>query len=139
MSRSPSRSSAIQDAWTTCVALCARAWQHRHCATRGLSPAKWKRRFAQCGSSGAKPLDRYSWLRPTELLRPRTSGMVAPSKGGHVCKLGLEDNGLKRKDSPCHSGRSSDWFTGSDARIEGTMGEEETAMTGKKRIMIYGP
>jgi hypothetical protein len=65
--------------------------------------------------------------------------MVAPSKGGHVCKLGLEDNGLKRKDSPCHSGCASDWFTGSDVRSEGTIGEEETAMTGKKRIMIYGP
>jgi len=44
--------------------------------------------------------------------------MVAPSKGGHVCKLGLEDNGLKRKDSPCHSGRSSDWFTGSDVEVK---------------------
>jgi hypothetical protein len=50
---------------------------------------------------------------------------------GHVCKLGLEDNGLKRKDSLCRSGRSSDWFT--------TTREEETAMRGKQRVVIYGP
>src|SRR5215831_20833742 len=55
MSRSPSRSPAIQDAWTTCVALCARAWQRPQCATRVPSRAKWKLRFAPCGSIGVQP------------------------------------------------------------------------------------
>src|SRR5262245_31212804 len=49
-----SRLPAIRDGWTSCAALCARAWQPRQCATRGPSPAKWKLRFAPCGSSGVR-------------------------------------------------------------------------------------
>src|SRR5262245_47614780 len=65
MSRSPSRSPAIQEAWTTCVALCARAWQRPQCATSVPSRAKWKLRFARCGSIGVNKISMTiaeSWL-----------------------------------------------------------------------------
>src|SRR5262249_41661594 len=85
MSRSPSRSPAIQDAWTSCVTLCARAWQRPQCATRVPSRAKWKLRFAPCGSIGVQPrlgmskyqLDRIKgeWLNiPRPKFQPSPSG-----------------------------------------------------------------
>src|SRR5262245_37461985 len=55
MWRSPSRSPEIRDDWTSCTAFCARAWQRPQCVTSVALRAKWKLRFAPCGSIGVQP------------------------------------------------------------------------------------
>ena len=60
--------------------------------------------------------------------------------------MGLEGIVSKRKDSAYRSGRSPDWLKMKNANApavkreaEEEWGQKEMAMTGKNRIMIYGP
>jgi bifunctional non-homologous end joining protein LigD len=64
----------------------------------------------------------------------------------HACQLGLEGIVSKRKDSPYRSGRSPDWVKMKNPNAPAVRREAEedwkwkgVAMTGKNRIMIYGP
>ena len=68
-----------------------------------------------------------------------------PTVFAHACKLGLEGTVSKRKDSIYRSGRSPDWLKMKNAdapavkRRGGRMEQKETAVSGRNRIMIYGP
>jgi len=65
----------------------------------GLSPQDGTRRVSHnVASVVAKPSINTVGYDRMSLLRPRTYGMVAPSKVERF-QIGLEDNGLKRKDS----------------------------------------
>jgi ATP dependent DNA ligase domain len=60
-----------------------------------------------------------------------------PTVFAHACKMGLEGTVSKRKDSPYRSGCSPDWLKMKNPSAR--LGQTEIAMTGKNRIMIYGP
>src|SRR5262249_9020686 len=68
-----------------------------------------------------------------------------PTVFAHACKMGLEGIVSKRRDSSYRSGRSPDWLKMKNAALRhearrgGRMGQKETAVTKKNRIMIYGP
>jgi len=69
-----------------------------------------------------------------------------PTVFTHACKMGLEGIVSKRKGSSYRSGRSPDWLKMKNANApavkreaEEEWGQKEMAMTGKNRIMIYGP
>src|SRR5262249_12472965 len=72
MWRSPSRSPEIRDDWTSCTAFCARAWQRPQCVTSVALRAKWKLRFAPCGSIGVQP-------RRATLAEPHSSSILKPN------------------------------------------------------------